>query len=115
MAVVFLVCVETAGNEARPGLRQRLKAWRAEPCLDRCWMIATNTTSRIVYDTLAQEIDDKDRLFVCEVPADAVWYNLRCENYPRRPPLLIGRSESCNTDSIWFPHRLHTQKSSSSR
>jgi hypothetical protein len=58
-------------------------------------MISANTTSRIVYDTLAQEIDDQDRLLVCEVPADAVWYNLRCENDPadRRTSL---RSESNN-------------------
>ena len=82
MGVVFLVCVEPVGHEPRPGLRRRLAAWRAESCLDRCWMISANTTSRIVYDTLAQEIDDQDRLFVCEVPADAVWYNLRCENDP---------------------------------
>jgi hypothetical protein len=82
MDAVFLVCVEAAGDEPRPGLRRRLVAWRAEPCLDRCWMISTNTTSRIVYDTLAQEIDDQDRLLVCEVPADAVWYNLRCEDEP---------------------------------
>jgi hypothetical protein len=79
MEVVFLVCVETTGDESRPGLRRRLESWRAEPCLDHCWMISANTTSRIVYDTLAQEIDDQDRLLVCEVPADAIWYNLRCK------------------------------------
>jgi hypothetical protein len=90
MDVVFLVCVEAAGGRSRPGLRRRLDAWRAEPCLGHCWMISANTTSRIVYDTLAQEIDDQDRLLVCEVPADAVSYHLRCENDPanRRTSLL---------------------------
>ena len=59
------------------GSRRRLAAWRAEPCLDRCWMIAANTTSRIVYDTLAREIDDQDRLLVSELDRMRLWHDLR--------------------------------------
>jgi hypothetical protein len=74
--IVFLVCLETLG-EPPPGLDRRLAAWDAHRCLGQCWMIAANTTSRIVYDTLAEELDDRDRLLVSELDPDALWFNLR--------------------------------------
>lgn len=74
--VVFLVCLELPG-EPPPGLRQRLAAWRAHRCLEQCWMIGANTTSRVVYDSLAEEVDDRARILVCELDREAVWFNLR--------------------------------------
>ena len=74
--IAFLVCIETAAGSPAPALRQRLERWRARRCLDRCWIITANTTSRIVYDSLATEIDDRDRILVCELDEEVVWYNL---------------------------------------
>jgi hypothetical protein len=74
--VVFLVCLELPG-EPPDGLRRRLAAWRALRCFDQCWMIGANTTSRVVYDSLAEEVDDRARILVCELDGEAVWFNLR--------------------------------------
>jgi hypothetical protein len=77
--VVFLVCVETTGGAERAGFRRRLDAWNARRCLAQCWVIPAQTTARIVYESLAEELDDRDRLLVSELDPEAVSFNLRTE------------------------------------
>ena len=57
-------------------MRERLAAWHARRCLDRCWLIPAHTTARVVFDSLAERLDDGFRLIVCELGADALWFNL---------------------------------------
>ena len=38
----------------------------ARRCLDRCWLIPAHTTARVVFDSLAERLDDGFRLIVCE-------------------------------------------------
>ena len=76
-AVVFLVCLETIDDAPPPRLLRRLAGWHAQRCLGQCWMIAANTTSRIVYDSLADQLDDRDRILVSELNPEALWFNLR--------------------------------------
>jgi hypothetical protein len=73
--IIFLVCLETEG-EPSARLHRRLAAWNARRCLGQCWMIAANTTSRIVYDSIAGELDDRDRILVSELDTEALWFNL---------------------------------------
>jgi hypothetical protein len=92
--IVFLVCVETAEGASRQGFRRRLDTWKARACLERCWVIPAHTTARVVYDTLAEELDDRDRLLVSELDPEAVWFNLRAESRDvvRRPRLAERRA-----------------------
>lgn len=77
-AAVFLVCVEPAERATAPGpLRARLDAWRARRGLGACWLVSANTTSRILYDTLADCLGDRDRLLVSELHPEALSFNLR--------------------------------------
>jgi hypothetical protein len=87
--VLFLVCAETRPGAGARRLEERLNAWNAARCFGPCWLIAANTTSRVVYDSLAEAIGDRDRLLVCELDEQALWYNLRPETdellHPRLP------------------------------
>jgi hypothetical protein len=74
---LFLVCLETVRAEPSLALQRRLAVWQARHCLDRCWLIEANTTSRIVYDSIAAVITDRDRILVTELADDALSFNLR--------------------------------------
>lgn len=97
-SIIFLVCLETDGRTAaRPELKARLSAWDATRCLSQGWMIAANTTARIIYDSLADRIDDRDRLLVCEIDREAVWFNLHrdCHGVSRLMRHPFSRTFSC--------------------
>ncbi len=76
---LFLVCVEASQPDRAPapGLARVLKTWGAERCLSNSWTIGAATTSRVIYDSFAGAIEDGDRLLVCELDGEALWYNIQ--------------------------------------
>lgn len=74
---VYQINYDLRNQRNYPRLISKIKTYGAyaKP-LESCWVIATDQTSRQVWDNLASVIDADDGLLVTRLQGEATWNNL---------------------------------------
>lgn len=72
----YIVTIETASDEVREKVRQRLKAYGIFcPIHKYCWAIVTEQKASEIRDHVAEVMGSADRLFVIRSGTAAAWRN----------------------------------------
>jgi uroporphyrinogen-III synthase len=76
MRQCYIVAVEVTSDEVRQKVRERLKTLGGYcPILKDCWAVTTEQSAAAIRDSLKQDLDSGDRVFVVRSGTEAAWRN----------------------------------------
>lgn len=76
--IVYDLCKPGRDYDALYDAIKGLGSWAR--VTESTWLVSTDLSSSQIRDTLAQEMDENDRLFVGKLTGEAAWHNTRCGN-----------------------------------